>query len=62
MILSTDRRTKWNQYTPFLIYKLNGIAEFTDNKTLTGRILIEIAARFHTGIPKIPRFHYKSIV
>ena len=38
------------------------IAEFTDNKTLTGRISIEIAARFRTVIPKIPGFHYKSIV
>ena len=38
------------------------IAEITNIKTLTGRTLIEIAARFRTGIPRMPGFHYKSIV
>ena len=51
-----------SNFTICVNYMLYRIAEFTDNKTLTGRILIEIAARFHTGILKIPGFHYKSIV
>ena len=33
------------------------IAEFTDNKILTGRILIKVVARFLIEIPKIPEIH-----
>ena len=50
-----------SNFTFCVICILFGITEFTANKTLTGRILIEMAARFHLGIPKMPGFHYKSI-
>ena len=51
-----------SNFTICVNYMLYSIAELTHNKTLTGTILIKIAARFYTGIPKIAGFHYKNIV
>ena len=50
-----------SNFTIRVNYMLYRIAEFTDNKTLPGRILIEIAVRFHTGIPEMSGFHYKVL-
>ena len=45
-----------SNFTISVNYMLFIIAEFTDNKTLTGRILIL------TDNPKIPAIHHKSVV
>ena len=46
-----------SNFTSSVNYMLFRIAEFTDNKTLTGRILIKVVARFLIEIPKIPEIH-----
>ena len=46
-----------SNFTTNMNYMLFRIAEFTDNKTLTCRILIKIVARFQIGIPKTAEIH-----
>ena len=46
-----------SNFTSSVNYMLFRIAEFTDNKTLIGRILIKVVARCLIEIPKIPEIH-----